>query len=161
MEAPLIDLASVTHAYRTDTGPVPVLDDLSIACPEGSFTAVVGPSGCGKSTLTKLIAGLMIPDSGRVSLHGEPVRSPRSTMGMAFQNPVLLEWRTIVDNVVLPLEIVPNALTKCGSSGPWTCWPLSGWKGSKASGPRSCRTECANEPRSPRAGASAGGFDPG
>ncbi len=102
----LIEISGVTHAYRTDTGPLPVLRDLDIAVPEAAFCAVVGPSGCGKSTLTKLIAGLMLPDSGSVRLHGEEVRSPRNTVGMAFQNPVLLEWRTVLKNVLLPLEIV-------------------------------------------------------
>ena len=109
---PQIELRNVTHAYRTDAGPLSVLADLSIAVAPHSFTAVVGPSGCGKSTLTRLIAGLMRPDQGEVFLHGEKVKSPRSTVGMAFQNPVLLEWRTILDNVLLPLEIVPNSLSK-------------------------------------------------
>jgi len=108
----LIDIRGVTHAYKTDSGPLPVLNDLNISVPEGSFTAVVGPSGCGKSTLTRLIAGLMRPDKGEVWLHGTRVKSPRSTVGMAFQNPVLLEWRTILGNVILPLEIVPNKLSK-------------------------------------------------
>ena len=102
----LIEISGVTHAYRTDSGPLPVLIDLDIAVPEAAFCAVVGPSGCGKSTLTKLIAGLMRPDSGSVKLHGEEVCSPRQTVGMAFQNPVLLEWRTVLKNVLLPLEIV-------------------------------------------------------
>ena len=74
--------------------------------PEGEFAAVVGPSGCGKSTLTRLVAGLMKPDKGEVWLHGDRVTSPRKTVGMAFQNPVMLEWRTILENVILPLEIV-------------------------------------------------------
>ncbi|SFO86503.1 ABC transporter ATP-binding protein [Tranquillimonas alkanivorans] len=108
----LIDIKGVTLAYRTDTGPLPVLDDLNISVPEGGFCAVVGPSGCGKSTLTRLIAGLMRPDEGEVWLHGARVTSPRATVGMAFQNPVLLEWRTILQNVILPLEIVPNKQTK-------------------------------------------------
>ena len=107
-----ITLDRVTHAYRTESGPLPVLDDLSIEVPEGAFCAVVGPSGCGKSTLTRLIAGLMRPDSGEVRLGGELVRSPRATVGMAFQNPVLLEWRTIERNVMLPLEIVRTGLSK-------------------------------------------------
>ena len=102
----LIEIKGVTHAYRTKAGPLPVLDDLNIAVPEGQFAAVVGPSGCGKSTLTRLIAGLMKPDTGEVWLHGERVTSPRKTVGMAFQNPVMLEWRTILENVILPLEIV-------------------------------------------------------
>ncbi|MFK8035970.1 MAG: ABC transporter ATP-binding protein [Hyphomicrobiales bacterium] len=107
-----IELIGVTHAYQTAAGPLPVLDELSLQMAPASFTAVVGPSGCGKSTLTRLIAGLLIPDAGEVRLHGERVTSPRSTVGMAFQNPVLLEWRTILDNVLLPLEIVPTTLTR-------------------------------------------------
>ncbi len=107
-----IELRAITHAYRTDAGPLPVLDDLSLTIPAGAFTAVVGPSGCGKSTLTKLIAGLMRPDEGQVWLGGDMVKTPRSTVGMAFQNPVLLEWRSILRNVMLPLEIVPNTLSK-------------------------------------------------
>jgi NitT/TauT family transport system ATP-binding protein len=104
--ANLIEIKGVRHAYRTKAGPLPVLDGLDVAVPEGEFCAVVGPSGCGKSTLTRLVAGLMLPDAGEVWLHGARVKSPRSTVGMAFQNPVMLEWRTILDNVILPLEIV-------------------------------------------------------
>lgn len=107
----LIVIDGVTHAYQTKSGPLPVLDNLNITVPEGGFAAVVGPSGCGKSTLTRLIAGLMKPDHGEVWLSGERVTTPRSTVGMAFQNPVLLEWRTILKNVMLPLEIVPNSLS--------------------------------------------------
>lgn len=107
-----IALEHVTHAYRTAAGPLPVLNDLSMDMPEGSFTAVVGPSGCGKSTLTRLVAGLMKPDQGIVRLGGEPVTGPRKTVGMAFQNPVLLEWRTILQNVMLPLEIVGTSMSR-------------------------------------------------
>ncbi len=107
----LIEIRGVTHAYVTANRPLPVLHDLSMSIPEGGFVAVVGPSGCGKSTLTRLIAGLMKPDCGEVRLHGERVKSPRSTVGMAFQNPVLLEWRSILKNVLLPLEIVPTKLS--------------------------------------------------
>ena len=104
--ANLIDIKGVTHAYKTPNGPLPVLADLTLSVPEGEFAAVVGPSGCGKSTLTRLVTGLMKPDQGEVWLHGQRVTSPRKTVGMAFQNPVLLEWRSILDNVILPLEIV-------------------------------------------------------
>jgi len=108
----LIEIKGVRHAYQTAAGPLPVLDGLDLAVDEGGFVAVVGPSGCGKSTLTRLVAGLMIPDEGEVWLHGERVKSPRSTVGMAFQNPVMLEWRTILKNVMLPLEIVPTKLSR-------------------------------------------------
>ena len=109
---PMIKIEGVRHAYQTASGPLPVLDGLDMGIEEGGFTAVVGPSGCGKSTLTKLVSGLLKPDEGRVMLHGEVVTKPRSTVGMAFQNPVLLEWRTILQNVMLPLEIVRNTLSK-------------------------------------------------
>ncbi|OOY25374.1 nitrate/sulfonate/bicarbonate ABC transporter ATP-binding protein [Thioclava sediminum] len=108
----LIDIRGVTHAYQTKHGPLPVLDHLDIRVPQGEFCAVVGPSGCGKSTLTRLVAGLMKPDQGEVWLHGEKVTSPRKTVGMAFQNPVMLEWRSIIENVMLPLEIVAPGMAK-------------------------------------------------
>ncbi|WP_413719115.1 ABC transporter ATP-binding protein [Silicimonas sp. MF1-12-2] len=111
MSGNLIEIKSVRHAYQTASGPLPVLDDLNVAVPEGGFVAVVGPSGCGKSTLTRLVAGLMKPDEGEVWLHGERVKGPRSTVGMAFQNPVLLEWRSILKNVMLPLEIVKTSMS--------------------------------------------------
>jgi NitT/TauT family transport system ATP-binding protein len=108
----LIEIKDVRHTYQTQNGPLPVLNGLNVSVPEGGFCAVVGPSGCGKSTLTRLIAGLMKPDEGEVWLDGARVKGPRNTVGMAFQNPVLLEWRTILQNIILPLEIVPNKMSK-------------------------------------------------
>ncbi|MEM8571823.1 MAG: ABC transporter ATP-binding protein [Pseudomonadota bacterium] len=96
----------------TKDGSLPVLNGLELYVPEHGFVAVVGPSGCGKSTLTRLIAGLMKPDEGEVWLHGERVTGPKSTVGMAFQNPVMLEWRTVLRNVMLPLEIVAPRMSK-------------------------------------------------
>ena len=89
-----------------------VLEGLDLSVPQGSFCAVVGPSGCGKSTLTRLVAGLMRPDKGEVWLDGARVKGPRKSVGMAFQNPVLLEWRNILDNVILPLEIVAGSMSR-------------------------------------------------
>jgi len=108
----MIELREVTHAYRTKAGPLPVLDNLSMKVPENSFCAVVGPSGCGKSTLTRLVSGLMRPDEGQVWLNSKLVTTPRPTVGMAFQNPVLLEWRTILQNILLPMEIVNSPMSK-------------------------------------------------
>jgi NitT/TauT family transport system ATP-binding protein len=133
----LIDIRDVRHAYRTKAGPLPVLDGLNVAVQEGEFCAVVGPSGCGKSTLTRLIAGLMTPDAGEVWLHGERVTGPRKTVGMAFQNPVLLEWRTILDNVILPLEIVaprmPRADREARAMELLTMVGLKGFEGKRPS----------------------------
>ncbi len=111
-DAPLIDIKDVTHTFQTKSGPLQVLDKLNLSVREGGFCAVVGPSGCGKSTLTRLVAGLLKPDEGEVWLHGERVKSPRATVGMAFQNPVMLEWRTILQNVMLPMEIVPTKTSR-------------------------------------------------
>ena len=73
---------------------------------QGEFIAIVGPSGCGKSTFMKLATGLNMPSKGRILIDGRPVTGPLKISGMAFQAPSLLPWRTTVDNVLLPLEIV-------------------------------------------------------
>jgi len=73
---------------------------------QGEFIAIVGPSGCGKSTFMKLATGLKMPSRGTVRIGGQPVTGPIKIVGMAFQAPTLLPWRTTIDNVLLPLEIV-------------------------------------------------------
>ena len=73
---------------------------------QGEFIAIVGPSGCGKSTFMKLATGLKLPSRGKIMIDGEPVTGPLKVSGMAFQAPSLLPWRTTIDNVLLPLEIV-------------------------------------------------------
>jgi NitT/TauT family transport system ATP-binding protein len=78
--------------------------DLSVK--EGEFIAIVGPSGCGKSTFMKLTTGLRMPSRGRILIDGQPVTGPLKISGMAFQAPSLLPWRTTMQNVLLPLEIV-------------------------------------------------------
>ena len=101
-----IEMRGVSHEFRVGEESLPVLNDVSLSVQKDCITAVVGPSGCGKSTLTRLIAGLIPPKSGEIFLAGERVVSPRPTVGMAFQNPVMLEWRSVLRNVTLPLEIV-------------------------------------------------------
>lgn len=110
-EKELIRVDNVSHTFNTITGTLPVLKNLTLSVPENGFTAIVGPSGCGKSTVTRLVAGLLKPNSGSIWLQGQKVLSPRNIVGMAFQNPVLLEWRSILKNVMLPLEIVSNSLS--------------------------------------------------
>ncbi|MFN3297381.1 ABC transporter ATP-binding protein [Caldimonas sp.] len=82
------------------------VEDISLQVREGEFIAIVGPSGCGKSTFMKLATGLKRPSRGSILIGGEPVTGPLKITGMAFQAPSLLPWRTTVDNVLLPLEIV-------------------------------------------------------
>ena len=86
-------------------GTVVALDDAEFAIPKGRFVSLVGPSGCGKSTLLRLIAGLISPTSGQIQVHGTPVAGPRQDVAMMFQRATLLEWRTAIENVLLPTEI--------------------------------------------------------
>jgi len=98
-------LDSVSHSYGGAAGALAV-DGLSLTVERGEFTAVVGPSGCGKSTLMKLATGLQFPFRGTIAVAGERVRAPVKIAGMAFQAPTLLPWRTTLENLLLPLEIV-------------------------------------------------------
>jgi NitT/TauT family transport system ATP-binding protein len=82
------------------------VEDISLQMQQGEFIAIVGPSGCGKSTFMKLTTGLKMPSKGTIRIDGQPVTGPLKISGMAFQAPSLLPWRTTVQNVLLPLEIV-------------------------------------------------------
>src|ERR1700751_3918102 len=101
-----VDIGNVTLTYRGVSGGVLALQGTSLRVRRGEFAAVVGPSGCGKSSLMKLVTGLIAPDSGEIVIFGEKVDGPVEIPGMASQNPNLLPWRKVVDNVLLPLEIV-------------------------------------------------------
>ncbi|WP_353136031.1 ABC transporter ATP-binding protein [Limnohabitans sp.] len=82
------------------------VEDINLQVKQGEFIAIVGPSGCGKSTFMKLTTGLKKPSRGTIYVDGQPVNGPLKISGMAFQSPSLLPWRTTLDNVLLPLEIV-------------------------------------------------------
>lgn len=85
---------------------VVALDGANFDVRKRQFISLVGPSGCGKSTLLRMISGLIPVSSGTMLLHGEPVQKPRRDVGMMFQKPTLLAWRTILENVLLPTELV-------------------------------------------------------
>jgi NitT/TauT family transport system ATP-binding protein len=82
------------------------VEDICLSTKDGEFIAIVGPSGCGKSTFMKLATGLKMPSKGTIHIGGQNVTGPLKIVGMAFQAPTLLPWRTTIDNVLLPLEIV-------------------------------------------------------
>jgi NitT/TauT family transport system ATP-binding protein len=100
-----VEIENVTHAYGGQGGVIAV-DKLTLSIAEGEFAAVVGPSGCGKSTLMKLVTGLQFPQAGAIAVGGAKVMGPLKIAGMAFQAPSLLPWRSTLENILLPLEIV-------------------------------------------------------
>jgi NitT/TauT family transport system ATP-binding protein len=99
-----VTFEKVSLSYAED-GPL-AIENVDLSVREGEFVAVVGPSGCGKSTLMKLITGLRGPTNGTVYVDGKQVNGPLKIVGMAFQNSNLLPWRSTLENVMLPLEIV-------------------------------------------------------
>jgi NitT/TauT family transport system ATP-binding protein len=101
----LIVLDDVGMTYRAESGPVEALCDITLEVGRGQLVAVVGPSGCGKSTLLRIVAGLRRPTTGRVVVDGRPVTRPIPAVGMVFQAPVLLKWRSVRDNVLLAAEL--------------------------------------------------------
>jgi len=103
----VIELRHVEQVFRPlDGDDVVALRDVSLGVKRDEFVAIVGPSGCGKSTLLRLIAGLLRPTSGEVTIDGAPVREPRQDTGIVFQNPTLLPWATVTDNVLFPLRLM-------------------------------------------------------
>ena len=108
MSVPFVSVDGVSLRYRPhgEVEGTLAVQDLTMSVDQGEFVAVVGPSGCGKSTLMKLATGLQFPTEGSVRIKGDAVSGPVSIAGMAFQNPVMLPWRSTAANVLLPMEIV-------------------------------------------------------
>jgi NitT/TauT family transport system ATP-binding protein len=103
-----LNIEGVQKVFEVSSGPLVALETLSLSCPAGSFTALIGPSGCGKSTLLRLVAGLDMPDAGKIQIGKEsPVNlQRRGALGIAFQDAALLPWRSVVSNIRLPFDVV-------------------------------------------------------
>jgi NitT/TauT family transport system ATP-binding protein len=101
----MIRLNGVSRIFRGRRGTVEALRGIDLEVREGEFVAIVGRSGCGKSTLLRIVAGLLSPTTGRVLVSGTPVVKPRRDIAMLFQRPALLPWRSVLDNVLLPVEM--------------------------------------------------------
>jgi NitT/TauT family transport system ATP-binding protein len=101
----VIGIEGVSLVYRSKNAELHALDDISFTATTQEFVALVGPSGCGKSTLLKLIAGLIPPSRGTIRVNGRPIRGPTPSIGIVFQSPLLMAWRTVLQNVLLQIEI--------------------------------------------------------
>ena len=101
---PLIAIEEVSRVFTSGARTVIALDNVSFEVQAGNFVSIVGPSGCGKSTLLKIISGLMPPSSGKVTVNSQAVHGPLENVGMVFQAPVLLKWRSVLGNILLPVE---------------------------------------------------------
>ena len=157
MEQGFIALDGVSHRYGADLAghdSVTAVADLTLSVNRGEFAAVVGPSGCGKSTLMKLVTGLQFPYAGNVAVAGAQVKEPVKIAGMAFQAPTLLPWRTTLENLLLPLEIVqPHRSQMRRKKSEYVaraeaCSPRSACTAPQTGSPGNCPAACSSAPRS-------------
>ena len=102
----------VSLVYPTSRGPLTALQALSFGVAPGEFVSVLGPSGCGKSTLLKLVTGLLRPSEGRLALAGRTIDGPRADVGIVFQQPTLLPWKRVIDNVLVPIRARGGAVAE-------------------------------------------------
>lgn len=106
-------LEHISHSFSTPQGVVPVLDDISLNIGTGQFVSIIGRSGCGKSTLFNMIAGLLSPTSGLIELDGRNISGRVGLVGYMLQKDLLLPWRTVLDNVILGLELGNRSKEEC------------------------------------------------
>lgn len=102
---PAISIRGLRRRFGAGASPLVALDNIELDVAEGEFVSIVGPSGCGKTTLLKILAGLDRPNDGAAYLRGTPITGPRRDIGVVFQSPVLFPWRTVLDNVLLPIDV--------------------------------------------------------
>lgn len=102
----IVEARNITKVFESRNEQVVALEGCSLSALEGEFVTILGPSGCGKTTLLRIIAGLIKPSSGEVIIRGKPISGPPEGIGMVFQQPVLLPWRSALENTLLPIEFL-------------------------------------------------------
>jgi NitT/TauT family transport system ATP-binding protein len=133
MTDPYIRLQNVGKKYQTRSGTVEACSDINLDIKQSEFVAIVGPSGCGKTTILKMVAGLSSYTSGTITVGGKRVESPQTDVGIVFQEAIMLDWRDVLSNVMLQVDIrkmdrakyVPVAKTLLKATG------LEGFEGKK------------------------------
>ncbi len=106
VQTPLISVRGARKVFHSERGDIVALQDINLDVAAGEFVSILGPSGCGKSTLLKCIGGLQPLTAGEIAIEGKPVVEPPEHTGFVFQRDVLLDWRTILENVLLPAEFL-------------------------------------------------------
>jgi len=101
-----VTIEHLHKTYLTSSGRTVALQDVNLTIGKDEFIALVGPSGCGKSTLLRIVSALIRPSKGKILIDGQPVLAPSNEVGIVFQQAVLLPWRSVLDNVLLPAEIL-------------------------------------------------------
>ncbi len=105
MPDPFIRFQNLNKVYRTKSGDVQAVADVNLDIKECEFVAVVGPSGCGKTTLLKMLAGLLPYSSGSITIEGKKVTAPQTDVGIVFQDSIMLDWRDVLSNVMIQIDI--------------------------------------------------------
>jgi NitT/TauT family transport system ATP-binding protein len=133
---PLLIVENVAKTFREGARPLPVLQPVSFRVADGEFACLLGPSGSGKSTLLRIIGGLLTADSGKLWFDGEPLTGPRPDIGFVFQKTNLMPWRTVLENVLLPLEIQQKRVTEADRAQALELLELMGLRGFDHAYPR-------------------------
>jgi NitT/TauT family transport system ATP-binding protein len=103
-----ISIENVGKIFATPTGPFTALLPVTETIAVGEFFSLIGPSGCGKTTLLRMISGLVPPSSGRIEVGGQAITGPLRRVSFVFQRPTLLAWRTVLENVLLPVQVTDS-----------------------------------------------------
>ncbi len=101
-----LSLRDLSVTYKTSRGPLPALGPISLEVEDGEFVAILGPSGCGKSTLLKILSGLLKPSGGQSLIGDSVIDKPRPDVGIVFQQPTLLPWKSVRENVLVPVRVL-------------------------------------------------------
>jgi ABC-type nitrate/sulfonate/bicarbonate transport system ATPase subunit len=104
--SPALEAEGISHGFETEDGWLPVLENVSVSARTGELISIIGPSGCGKSTLFTILAGLTLPSAGTVLLDGADVTGKLGLVGFMPQKDLLLPWKTVLDNAILPLQLL-------------------------------------------------------
>ncbi len=110
---PKLALRDISHVFSSPTGAIPVLDNINLVVEPGSLVSIIGRSGCGKSTLFNMVAGLLRPHQGVIELDGANISGRIGHVGYMLQKDLLLPWRTVIDNVILGLEVGGRSKAEC------------------------------------------------